>query len=276
MGKDENGAAAPMKSDEDAVELIAYRIGPDDGAELVTAPVGRIWMDETRDRFANRCLPLLIANQSGWLVLNARRVHLTWDGGPGMDAVTVEYDAEPPRAPVLAHFGGGVVTWSLPYLFRTAPGWNLHVRGPANCPKDGVYALEGVVETDWATATFTMNWHLTRPGLTVTFEEAEPICMITPQRRGDLARVRPSIRSLDRAAPELRRGLHSWMSSRNRFYATLRDLGREGPGWQRHYFQGRSVEGDRFEQHQTRLTVQDFVDETAPAAGQPPGRERLR
>jgi Family of unknown function (DUF6065) len=43
-------------------------------------------------------------------------------------------------------------------VFRTPPGCNLYVRGPANSPKDGIAALEGIIETDWSEATFTMNW----------------------------------------------------------------------------------------------------------------------
>jgi hypothetical protein len=38
----------------------------------------------------------------------------------------------------LSHFGNGILTWNLPLLFRTPPGYNLLVRGPANYPKDAV------------------------------------------------------------------------------------------------------------------------------------------
>src|SRR3712207_8402233 len=34
--------------------------------------------------------------------------------------------------PARSHFGSGILTWNLPFLFRTPPGYNLHVRGPAN------------------------------------------------------------------------------------------------------------------------------------------------
>ena len=64
---------------------------------------------------------------------------------------------------VSSNFGYGIVTWYLPYLFRTSPGYNLWVRGPVNSPKDGIVPLEGLVETDWAEATFTVNWKITRP-----------------------------------------------------------------------------------------------------------------
>jgi len=47
---------------------------------------------------------------------------------------------------------------------RTPAGVNLWVKGPANMVKNGVQALEGMVETDWTAASLTMNWKLTRVG----------------------------------------------------------------------------------------------------------------
>jgi Family of unknown function (DUF6065) len=49
------------------------------------------------------------------------------------------------------------------------PGYNLYVRGASNFPKDGAYALDGIFETDWAVATFTMNCKLTGVGVPVRF-----------------------------------------------------------------------------------------------------------
>src|SRR5205807_231232 len=85
---------------------------------------------------------------------------------------------------IKSHFGAGVVTFTIPYLFRTPKGVNLWVKGPTNYFKDGAAPLEGVVETDWAVSSFTMNWKLTRPGLPVRFARGEPICMIVPVPRG--------------------------------------------------------------------------------------------
>jgi hypothetical protein len=49
--------------------LIAYRLQPDPRLRLAAAPVRRDWMDATDQRFATRCLPLLMANQAGWLCM---------------------------------------------------------------------------------------------------------------------------------------------------------------------------------------------------------------
>jgi hypothetical protein len=263
-------AANTSSDDAESVELTAYRL--DDGSadeDLWAAPIQRAWMEQTPQRFANRCLPLLIANQSGWLLINTETVRLTWDGGRELDSLTIEYEGAPHSRPFVSHFGSGIVTYLVPYLFRTSPGWNLLVRGPSNCPKDGIYPLEGVVETDWATATFTMNWHLTRPGMTVTFIRGEPVAMVVPQRRGDLERVSPRIKDLS-SDPSLDAAYQAWQASRQEFLADLDEGGLpRGKDWQRHYFRGRTVDGYEFPDHQTRLRVNDFVDErSAESVGQ--------
>ena len=57
-------------------------------------------------------------------------------------------------------------------------------------------ALEGLVETDWAVATFTMNWKLTVPRRLIRFEPDDPICMLVPQRRGELESFEPTVAEL--------------------------------------------------------------------------------
>jgi hypothetical protein len=65
---------------------------------LVVAPADRDWMDATHYRFANRCLPLRIAAQAGWFILNSHALRVTWNGGNDTS------DIELP--------GGGLMAWS--------------------------------------------------------------------------------------------------------------------------------------------------------------------
>jgi Family of unknown function (DUF6065) len=240
--------------------FVAYELHADTGFEPVPAPPTRAWMTATQARFANRCLPLLMANQSGWFVLNSTPVHLTWDGGAGLECLAVNYENRAPLYRAISHFGHGIVTWNLPFLFRTSPGYNLLVRGPANWIKDGVSPLEGLVETDWSPATFTVNWKLTRPGLTVTFDADEPLCMLVPQRRGELEEFTPRIKRLG-AAPDIQSSYSAWLQDRARFLRHLTipssDAAREG--WQRHYFRGRASDGSRFPDHQTKVQLERFL-----------------
>lgn len=243
---------------EEPLALVAHELAVDTGFSLVPAPAARDWMSATPKRFAKRCLPLLLANQAGWLVLNNARVRCCWNGGDSSE-VRIDYEGPTPRYPAVSHFGEGIVTWSLPYLFRTPPGYDLLARGPANLVKDGACPLEGLVETDWTPATFTMNWKLTRPGAWVTFARDEPLCMLVPQRRGELEQWRPRIEPL-RQDPELQESHATWTASRAQFLAELVTNGSDADraGWQKDYFRGRTPDGQEVRGHQNRLRLRSF------------------
>jgi hypothetical protein len=242
-----------------ALPFTAFVTNPTMEPVLVPAPSDRAWMDATGNRFAYRCLPLVIANQAGWFVLNRHPVRATWTGGKEADAVRLE-SVRGASPPVSSHFGSGIVTWSIPVLFRTPPGWNLRARGPANMPKDGACALEGIIETDWSVATFTMNWQLTRPGLPVVFRADEPICMVVPERRGDLEAFEPAIRPIG-SDPELGARHAEWARGRAEFLKGIQVPGSEASrrGWERDYMVGRMPDGSRPGQHQTKLRLRPFV-----------------
>lgn len=251
----------PARADDGGPALIAYRVSDGPPLQLVPAPAARPWMDATDQRFAYRCLPLLIANQSGWFLLNSHTLRATWDGGDGLGALRLEYFTGLPPYPAASHFGQGILTWHVPYLFRTPPGYNLLARGPANWPKVGAVALEGIVETDWTVATFTMNWKLTEPDRPVMFEVGEPVCMLVPRRRGELETFRPEVRKIE-ADPELGAAYQRWKEGRARFLADLDALDPEAveQGWQKHYFRGATPDGTAAPAHQTRLQLREFDD----------------
>jgi hypothetical protein len=252
-------AAMLQPAEGEELALLAYRTGGSPAA-LVPAPSTRAWIEGTDQRFARRCLPLMMANQAGWFLLNSQTVRATWDGGESKEALQLEFPGGPPY-PAVSHFGSGILTFHIPYLFRTPPGWNLLARGPSNWPKDGVIALEGLVETDWAMATFTMNWKLTAIDRPVTFEAGEPFCMLVPQRRGDLERFAPRVDDIA-ADPEIRRGFATWSKSRAQFNADLNKPGSEAvkQKWQKDYFRGVAPDGTAAPAHQTKLDLREVED----------------
>ncbi len=248
-------------------ELIAYR-GTQQAEllpEILPASRWRGWMEETSVRFANRCLPMLVANESGWVLINTSAFEAVWDGGIDTSAVRISFpDGQTPsRRPAESNFGYGILTFGVPYLFRTPPGYNLLARGPANDPKDGIGPLEGIVETDWATATFTMNWRFTRPDHPVRFEEGEPFCLILPQCRGDLEDFDPTIRTAG-SDPEISDRVRRWQERREKLRIRKflgrysESLGDDRGAWEGDYFRGRDIDGNVFSEHQTKRRLRRF------------------
>jgi hypothetical protein len=253
--------------------LFAYEVSTCADMPLTTAPVRRDWMDATDQRFAYRCLPLAIANQAGWLIHCPVGFRARWNGGSQRQSISLLWDSGVPDTRILSHFGYGVLTFSIPYLFRTPASVSLWVKGPANFLKDGVQALEGIVETDWLPATFTMNWKLTRPGLDVRFEPGEPICMVVPQA---LAECLEPVRAAISDNPDLQRQHAEWSASRDQFLTDLL-LGKSGAtrqGWQKDYTRGLMPDGRRFVEHQTHLRLKEFAGPGEAVNGRTPAGTR--
>ncbi len=241
------------------MRLICY---PTSGAapRIVTAPVERDWMDRSIDAFAYRCLPLDIANAHGWLILNDEPFMAQWTGGVGPEAVTLQRlgrDAAPLLG--MSHFGHGVLTFGVNGLFRTEPGYDLMVTGPANRPKDGIQALTGLVETDWSPFTFTMNWKFTRKLTPVVFERNEPFCMIYPVERRVIEAVEPEFRPMSED-PEVEAAYLAWAERRRNFNDDLTRPGSEAQRieWQKDYFRGETPFGVAPADHRTRLRLKAF------------------
>lgn len=237
------------------VSMFAYRLPWRLPMEVVPAAVRREWMDGTEFGNANHCLPLLLANQAGWWILNSHDFVASWDGGDSPESLSITYESSAHPYPAGSYFGYGILSFTMSYLFRIAHGWAILVRGPANAPRDGISPLEGVVESDWAPMTFTMNWKFTRADATVAFRRDEPICMLVPQRRGNLEAINPVIDAVDKM-PDYETYM-KWRQSRIKFKdekpVTV-------PGWQGDYMRGQSPDQDEVAVHQRRLKLRTFAD----------------
>jgi hypothetical protein len=255
--------------------FIAYELYPGAAFDLEAAPIARDWMDQAHLRFPYRCLPLAIANQSGWVLRSPAAFRAYWYGGVSKEDVELRFDG-PPDNRITSHFGVGTITFTVPFLFRTPPGVNLWVKGPSNWIKDGVQPLEGVVEADWLASTFTMNWKMTRVSEWVRFEKGEPFCMLVPVPRGLAESLVPRRVSIA-AEPELQAQYKAWQESRSGFLHGLQERDPEAVkrGWQKDYFQGKTPDGKEFDAHQTRLAIRDFApsEVPGPAAKVPPPTE---
>lgn len=239
--------------------LIAWDVNGDAAYPLRPAPLTRGWMDNTSQRFAYRCLPLVIANQSGWTIHCPFGFTAKWNGNPDLKAIRFWFHERKKDQRVSSHFGYGILTFSVPYLFETPPGMNLWVKGPSNMLKDGIQPLEGVIESDWIESSFTMNWKFTRKDTAVRFEKGDPFCMIMPVPRGLVESFDPRIEKLD-SNPERKDRYERWKTSRTAFND---GIAKNDPkilkqGWQRNYMQGKDIDGKAYPDHQTKLTLKPF------------------
>jgi hypothetical protein len=218
------------------LELTAYIVDSPLGWAIEPAPVTRDWMDAYPHGLAYRCIPLMSGNQLGWVLrcpVGFTAIYRNDNHATGID---LAFDSEPERwkTRIMGHFGRGVLTFSLPWLFRTATGYALMVRGMTNHFKPGAQALDAFVETDWAFSTFTMNWRLLDLNREVRFEKGDPVCQIIPYPRDLIEHFTPRQARME-TNPELLKAYSAWSLARRQFI----DRKDRGPTeWQKDYLKG--------------------------------------
>ena len=267
------------------MDLICYTYSGWD-PRIRPASVKRDWMEASTERFAYRCLPLAIANAHGWELLSPCGFAARWNGGPRVEDVEIRLDpGTDPRRAAVSLFGLGTVTFHIEGIFRTPEGWNLWVGGSPNHAKDGIAALNAVIETDWSPYTFTMNWRFTRAGEWIRFEQDEPIAFFFPVQRNVLTGVAPRVVPIDEA-PALKEEFEAWSRSRDAFQAWVRETRPTAPAdkWQKLYYRGmRPGERPGAPDHQAKLRVRAFEGcpahrpvpaprESVPTEPEPPAR----
>jgi hypothetical protein len=186
------------------MDFSCYEVEPG-RVEIKPASHRRQWMDDTPEGFANRCVPLSVANANGWEILSPVTVAARWSGGAGIKDVSISFPDGTEGLPghfVESHFGSGVITFNPLLIFRTPPGYDLWVTGTPNDAKDSIAPLTAVVETDWMPFTFSMNWRFTRKDRWVRFNRGEPFCFVTPVKREAIEDFAPRLKALS-ADPEL-------------------------------------------------------------------------
>ena len=182
----------------------------------------RDWMDATPSRFAYRCLPLTIANQTGLWIKNPVGFTATWRGSERPGSIDFQFDrsADVWKNWINNEFGVGIITWNTPFLFRTKPeGSRLLVCGPANDFKANAHPLTAIIESDWITMSFTMNWKIMNVGEPVRFEVGEPLFQAIPllsNACADLEGASVTYKKLD-DDPEVARAYRSGTSRAVRF-----------------------------------------------------------
>jgi hypothetical protein len=193
-----------------ALRLLEHGWG--EGWGLRPSPARRQWMGEQPTAY--QCLPMVVANQWGWQVLCPTEVRAFWDGSPDRQGLRVEVAPQWATA-IKSHFGRGILTFSPPWLFRTAPGWDLYAKGPSNRWKPRCVPLEGVVETWWLDYTFTLNWKLVEPGM-VAFSRGESLGQLVPVPHATFRGAEASESPINAVEPEATAELLRWRAERRR------------------------------------------------------------
>jgi hypothetical protein len=243
----------------------------------------RDWMDATPHRYAYRCLPLTIMNQTGWWIKNPVGFSATWRGQSQPGGIDFRFDASADvwGKWINSQFGEGIITWNTPFLFRTKPeGSRLLVCGPANYFKTNAHPLSALIESDWISMSFTMNWKLMVPDQPVRFELGEPLFQAIPLAGNVCADLEDASVSYQRLGenPELLRAYLEWDQGRRRFHEQKASGDVKPDGWQKDYFQGRDATGQPAPSyHMTKVKpphvkVGPPAAETAPDATTAPQR----
>ena len=157
--------------------LPGANIDPND--HMRTCKASRDWMDGSPQKYVYRCIPLIAANTMGWELINPVDAEIIWTGGAMNTDVKIQQKTRS-KFGAVSHFGVGMVTWYVPFIFKTSPDLGLIVTGPANHEHDTAVPLDAFVRTDWLPFPFTMNWRVTRKDHKVLFKAGDPIARILP------------------------------------------------------------------------------------------------
>ena len=182
LGQDQHQYQPPQESS--GQSLTAYRLGDTTGWSIEPAQRAREWMDRTPRKAAYWCLPVMMANQAGWVIRLPGTAVATWNGKDSADAVKLDFPGKGNRLAGLVgtNFGAGIVSFALPWVFQTTEGTGLWVRGVPNAHTPDCVPLEGIVETDWSPFPFTMNYRIIKRNTQVYFPEGMELCMLAPVR----------------------------------------------------------------------------------------------
>ncbi len=219
----------------------------------------RDWMNATPNRHAYRCLPLTIANQTGWWIKNPVGFTAVWNGSYAPGSIEFEFDNTEIywKNCINSQFGEGIITWNTPFLFRTKPeGSRLLICGPTNYFRKNAQPLTALIESDWMTMSFTMNYKIMTPDDPVRFEVGEPLFQVIPLIRNICADLEDSEVSYRKLVddPEMFKAYKDWSEGRNKFHQAKANNEVKPDQWQKDYFQGRDPLGrEAPSDHKTKL-----------------------
>ena len=200
-----------------------------------------------------RCLPLVIGNQYGFTITSEFDFSFIWNGGESVNDLSLTVDKKAldknnilyPN--ITSHFGSGIITINPPFFLRTPPGINLMTINPPNFIIPNITVMTGVVETDNLRRNFTFNLKVQIPNIRVDVPAGSPLAAFIPVPRYfcDKFEIKfaEEIFNKEIIDEELEASNQADIH-RETIEPKLKN--RAG----RHYFLGKDVYGNEFEDHQ--------------------------
>lgn len=202
-------------------------------SKLIQAPSAkREWINKDPQQvFAYSCIPMTNASESGIWIVSDSSFNVFWNGGKLLQDVVFAFDSDEDKKnnviSVSSHFPIGIITFSLPFIFRTSPGWGLYVSGCPNLPINGLQALEAIVETNWLPFTFTMNYKITEPNKVIRIEKGMPICRIIPYQLNLNEKININFKKISEDKNLIQKW-KEWSDSRLEWNSGLREKSKNG------------------------------------------------
>jgi hypothetical protein len=196
-----------------------------------------------------RCLPLVIGNTYGFVMITEIDFSMVWDGGQHANSLQFLIDGNIyENYPKMdSRFGNGVATFIYPMTFRTPSGVNLMTINPPNVIIPNVTVMTGIVESDNLRRDFSFNLKVQTPNVPIHFKAGDPIAGIIPIPRyyADKFELVDAEEIFD--GKTVREEIKAYSAAdSHRAFRQNKLPNKVG----RHYFKGEDVYGNKFPDHQ--------------------------
>jgi len=156
--------------------------------------VKRDWMDETYNKHAYQCMPMTMANVSGWEIVLDEDLVVVWEGGNSI--VTVVSGGVQKERQVAHPSMIGIISLSTGWAINTEEGYTTSITGSPNYFIDGAVPLAATIPSSWWPDEVQMNWKITKVNQPVVFPAGAPYCFFTIQKEDLLKSVEFEVENL--------------------------------------------------------------------------------
>jgi len=218
------------------MKLIFVKLGKfADYCPVTPAASRRDWMDETQQRFAYKCVPLVMANTSGYHIACPFNLRVRWNGSNAANGVEIECLDEDFKEMLpdlfASHFGSGILTFRMPWIIRSdTVGIGAEITGSPNQWIPGLFPLQGMVQTWGHASSATMNWRLQYKDTDFYIPVGFPIAFIRPVSFEMLEQLQVDQVDFDKLDASFREDYDGWRQQRDAVLEQREDV----PGLKAH------------------------------------------